>query len=61
MPAKSKSQQQAAGIALAAKRGDKKVSTLKGASKSMYKSMDEQELEDLAKTKTRDKPDHAGD
>lgn len=60
MPAKSKSQQQAAGIALAAKRGDKKVSELKGASRSMYKSMDEKELRDLAETKTRDKPDHKG-
>lgn len=29
MPAKSKSQQQAAGVALAAKKGDKKVSELK--------------------------------
>ena len=61
MPAKSKSQQQAAGIALAAKRGDKKVSALKGASRSMCKSMDEQALEELAKTKTRNKPDHVGD
>ena len=60
MPAKSKSQPQAAGIALAAKRGDKKVSELKGASRSMYKSMDEKELRDLAETKTRDKPDHKG-
>jgi hypothetical protein len=36
MPAKSKAQQQAAGMALAAKRGEKKVSELKGAAKSMY-------------------------
>ncbi|WP_368655335.1 DUF3008 family protein [Castellaniella ginsengisoli] len=61
MPAKSKSQQQAAGIALAAKRGEKKVSELKGASKSMYESMDEKELQELAETKTRGKPDHVGD
>ena len=61
MPAQSKSQQQAAGIALAAKRGDKKVSELRGASKSMYQSMNEKELEDLAQTRTRDKPDHKGD
>ncbi|HET8597078.1 MAG TPA: DUF3008 family protein [Castellaniella sp.] len=61
MPAKSKSQQQAAGIALAAKRGDKKVSELKGASRSMYKSMDQKELRDLAETKTKGKPDHKGD
>lgn len=41
MPAKSKSQQMAAGAALAAKRGKKKVADLKGSSKSMYKSMSE--------------------
>ena len=45
MPAKSKSQQKAAGAALAAKRGDQKVSDLKGPAKSMYKSMSEQELD----------------
>ncbi|WP_269495183.1 DUF3008 family protein [Castellaniella sp. S9] len=58
MPAKSKAQQQAAGIALAAKRGDKKVGELKGASKSMYESMSEKELHELADTETRDKPKH---
>ena len=51
MPAKSKSQQKAAGAALSAKRGDTKVSELKGASKDMYDSMSESELEDLAKGK----------
>jgi len=61
MPAKSKSQQQAAGAALAAKEGDKKVSDLKGASKSMYKSMSKKELHDLAATKTKDKPEHKSD
>ncbi len=61
MPAKSKSQQQAAGIALAAKEGEKKVSDLKGPSKSMYKSMSEKELHDLAATKTKHKPDHKSD
>ena len=45
MPAKSKSQQKAAGAALAAKRGDQKVSDLKGPAKSMYKSMSERELD----------------
>jgi Type I restriction and modification enzyme - subunit R C terminal/Protein of unknwon function (DUF3008) len=39
MPAKSKAQQMAAGGALAAKRGEKKKSELKGASKSMVESM----------------------
>ena len=45
MPAKSKSQQMAAGAALAAKRGDTKKSGLKGASKSMADSMSEKQLE----------------
>jgi len=58
MPAKSKAQQQAAGIALAAKRGEKKVGELKGASKSMYDSMNKKELHELADTKTKDKPKH---
>lgn len=48
----------AAGAALAAKRGEKKVGDLKGASKSMYDSMTEKELEDLAQTKRKDKPEH---
>jgi hypothetical protein len=61
MPAKSKAQQKAAGAALAAKRGDEKVSDLQGASKSMYKSMDEGELEDLASTKRKGKPEHVSD
>jgi hypothetical protein len=58
MPAKSKAQQKAAGAALAAKRGDQKVSDLKGASKSMYKSMTEKELDELASTKRKGKPEH---
>ncbi|KAA0180612.1 DUF3008 domain-containing protein [Cupriavidus sp. H18C1] len=58
MPAKSKSQQMAAGAALSAKRGDKKVGELKGASKSMYKSMSEKELHDMASTPQKGKPDH---
>ncbi|MEF2549429.1 DUF3008 family protein [Aurantimonas sp. E1-2-R+4] len=59
MPAKSKAQQKAAGAALAAKRGDQKVSDLKGASKSMYKSMSEKELDDMASTTRKGKPQHA--
>lgn len=58
MPAKSKSQQKAAGAALAAKRGDKKKSELQGASKSMEKSMSEKELEEMASTKRKGKPEH---
>ncbi len=58
MPAKSKAQQKAAGAALSAKRGDTKVGELQGASKSMYKSMSETELHDLAATKRKGKPEH---
>ena len=61
MPAKSRSQQQAAGIALSAKEGKKKVSDLKGPSKSMYESMNKKELHDLAATDTKHKPDHVSD
>lgn len=60
MPAKSKAQQMAAGAALSAKRGDKKKSELKGASKQMEKSMSEKELKDMASTKRKGKPQHAG-
>ncbi|CCF20310.1 conserved protein of unknown function [Pseudorhizobium banfieldiae] len=59
MPAKSQAQQKAAGAALAAKRGDIKKSELKGASKSMEKSMSEKELHDMASTKRKGKPEHA--
>ena len=56
MPAKSKAQQKAAGAALAAKRGEQKVSELKGASRSMYESMSEKQLEELAETKRKGLP-----
>jgi hypothetical protein len=59
MPAKSKAQQQAAGAALAAKRGRRKVGKLQGASKSMYRSMSEKELHDMASTKRKGKPKRA--
>ncbi len=59
MPATSKAQQIAAGAALAAKRGEKKKSKLKGASKSMVESMSEKELHDMASTKRKGKPEHA--
>lgn len=58
MPAKSKAQQMAAGAALAAKRGEQKVSELEGAAKSMYDSMSEEELEEMASTKRSNKPRH---
>jgi hypothetical protein len=58
MPAKSKAQQMAAGAALAAKRGDRKKSELKGASRSMVDSMNEKQLHDMASTKQKGKPPH---
>lgn len=59
MPAKSAAQQKAAGAALSAKRGDTPKSKLKGASKSMESSMSEKELEEMAHTKRKGKPEHA--
>jgi len=58
MPAKSKAQQKAAGAALSAKRGDTPKSKLKGASKEMASSMSEKQLEELAHTKRKGKPEH---
>ncbi len=50
MPAESKEQQQAAGIALAVKRGQVSKSKLRGASRSMFNSMNAAELADFART-----------
>lgn len=61
MPASSKAQQKAAGAALSAKRGETKVGSLQGASKEMYESMTEKELEDLAATPRNDLPEHKED
>lgn len=61
MPAKSAAQQKAAGAALSAKRGDTPKSDLKGASKSMVESMSEKELEEMASTPRKGKPEHKGD
>ncbi|GAA0867476.1 DUF3008 family protein [Brevundimonas basaltis] len=58
MPTKSAAQQKAAGAALSAKRGDTPKSELKGASKSMEDSMSEKELEDMAGTRRKGKPEH---
>ena len=58
MPAKSKAQQKAAGAALSAKRGDTPKSKLQGASKQMVDSMSEKQLEELAHTKRKGKPEH---
>ena len=59
--AKSKAQQQAAGAALSAKRGETKVGDLQGASKDMYDSMSEEELDEMASTGRSDLPDTAED
>lgn len=59
MPAKSKAQQKAAGAALSAKRGDTPKSKLKGPSKQMADSMSEKELEKMASTERKGKPEHA--
>jgi hypothetical protein len=56
MPAKSKKQQMAAGAALAAKRGERSKSSLRGASRQMAKSMSKKQLRDFAKTKRKKLP-----
>lgn len=61
MPAKSKAQQKAAGAALSAKRGDTEKSDLQGPSRQMAESMTEKELEELASTKRKGKPEHVDD
>ncbi|MFC3230991.1 DUF3008 family protein [Marinibaculum pumilum] len=58
MPAKSKSQQKAAGAALAAKRGEQMVGSLQGAAKSMYESMSERQLEEFAESGRKGKTEH---
>lgn len=57
MKAKSGAQQKAAGAALSAKRGETPKSQLKGASKQMAESMTEAELDDMASTKRKGKPE----
>ena len=61
MPAKSKAQQKAAGAALSAKRGESEKSDLQGASKEMYESMSEDELEKMASGERKGKPNHKAD
>lgn len=58
MPAESKSQQAAAAIALAVKRGELPMSKLQGASLQMWRSMTEEQLEEYAGTKTKKLPEH---
>lgn len=57
MKAKSKSQQRAAGAALSAKRGDTEAKDLEGASREMYDTMTEAELEEMAATDHDGLPD----
>lgn len=57
MPAKSKAQQEAAGIALSVKEGKAPKSKLHGASKSM-ESMSEKQLKELASGSRKGKPEH---
>lgn len=59
--AASKKQQQAAGAALAAKRGEQDKSDLQGASVGMYESMSEEELEEMASTSRKNLPESAED
>ena len=61
MPAKSKAQQKAAGMALSAKRGKTQKGELKGAARDMYESMSESELEEMAETPRKGKPEHDSD
>ena len=49
------------GAALAAKRGETSKSELKGASREMYDSMTEKELDELASTKRKGKPEHVSE
>ena len=59
MPARSKKQQMAAGAALSAKRGERRKSSLKGASRQMAESMSERQLEEFASTKRRKLPNRS--
>jgi len=58
MPAKSAAQQNAAGAALTAKRGDRPLASLAGPSRNMAETMTVAELEALASTKRDDLPQH---
>jgi hypothetical protein len=49
----------AAGAALAAKRGEKPKSSLRGASKSMAESMSKKELKKMASTRRKSLPKRA--
>ena len=59
MKAQSQAQQRAAGAALSAKRGETKVGDLQGASKELYETMTEDELEEMASTDHDDLPERS--
>ena len=61
MPARSQAQQRAAGAALSAKRGETDPDDLHPASRGMFDSMTEDELEELASTKLDSLPEHVED
>lgn len=61
MKARSIAQQRAAGAALAAKRGEAEPKYLIGASREMFDSMSEAELEALASTPHDGLPEHVED
>ncbi len=50
MPAESAAQRKAAGAALSVKRGQAPVSSLRGASRGMYRSMSAAQLADFARS-----------
>lgn len=56
MPSVSKVQQRAAGVALAVKKGEMPMSTLKGASKEMLRTMKASDLKHLAETPRKGLP-----
>lgn len=58
MKAVSRAQQRAAGAALSAKRGETPVAQLQGASREMYDTMSEAELDATASTPLGDLPEH---
>lgn len=62
MPAKSKAQQSAFGMALAARRGDIPPESLKGAAALLYrdKSLSRDDLKEYASTKKKRLPGHVG-
>jgi hypothetical protein len=57
MKAQSKAQQKAAGAALAAKRGEIDREELQGASREMFDTMTEAELEEMASVSREDLPE----